>query len=82
MKRIEQETIVIFNEEEPTASVQIYNSRLKKKLEKAHAERPSEVFRDAGGDYIIPKSWIKINPTRILSEKERQRRAEKIQRRV
>ena len=78
LSRLEQETIIIFNEAEPTAAIQTYNGRLQRRLEQLHAERPDTVSRDYNGDYIIPKGWIKINPKRILSDEERQRLAERL----
>lgn len=70
LTNLEKETIILFNEAEPTASIQIHNPRLRRRLEQIHAARPSEVAIDYNGDYLIPKSWIKINPKRILTEKQ------------
>ena len=69
--RLEQETIILFNEEENSATIQVYNGRLRRRLEQLHSERPGEVSRDYNGDYIIPKGWIKINPGQILSAEAR-----------
>ena len=76
LSRIEQETIIIFNEAESTACIQVHNGRIRRRLEQIHAERPEDVSIDHDGDYIIPKSWIKINPKRIVTEEERQRMAQ------
>lgn len=80
LSRLEQETIIIFNEEEPTATIQTYNGRLKRRLEQIKQNRPNEVSHDYNGDYIIPKGWIKINPKVVLSDEERAKRAERFNR--
>lgn len=75
MSRIEQETIINFNEAEATASVYTYNRALRRKLEKLAEERPEEcqvVRKGQADDYVIPKGWIKIKPPRQLSEEQRE----------
>lgn len=72
----EQETVILFNEEEKTASVYTYNGKLKRKLEGLCADRPGDVrqIKDDGRGgltFEIPKRWVKVNPTRILSEAQR-----------
>jgi len=80
LSRIEQETIIIFNEAESTACIQVHNGRIRRRLEQIHAERPEDVSIDHDGDYIIPKSWIKINPSIALTEEQRTRRSEHMKR--
>ena len=81
MARYEQETIIGFNEEEKTAVIYTHNKVLRQKLEALARDRPEDcrlvkVSRSGRAvDYIIPKSWIRITPNRVLSD------AEKIQRR-
>lgn len=77
---IERETIINFNEAESTSSVYTHNGRLLRRLEQLERDRPGEVARDHNGDFLIPKRWIKINPTRIISDEEKQRLAERLQR--
>lgn len=43
ISRLEQETIIGFNEAEATASVYTHNGALKRKLEKLARERPADV---------------------------------------
>jgi len=75
ISRLEQETIIIFNEAEDKAEVCTYNGRLKSRMVELSEQRPDSVmFKDnAGGaaTYIVPKNWIKINPTRILSDAQK-----------
>lgn len=82
LTRYEKETVINFNEGEGTASVYTRNRTLRRKLEKLAQERPDECrlekvsrFGEAV-DYIIPKSWVKINPSRILSDEQRAAMAE------
>lgn len=78
----EQETIIIFNEQDKTASVSTYNVALSRKLEKLHQERPDECIkheRQNGVDeYIVPKKWIKINPPKKMSDEARAKAAERL----
>ena len=76
--RIEQETILLFNEEEKTASVYTFNKSLQRKLASLAKERPEECYLDkpqntldGAVEYIIPKKWIKIRASRILSDEQR-----------
>lgn len=74
---IEKETIIVFNEAESEAAVQTYNGKLTRRLEQLERDRPDEVSRDHQGDYVIPKTWIKINPTRIMTDEQREQLAER-----
>lgn len=82
LTRYEQETMINFNEEEATASVFTHNRALRRKLEQLAQERPEECrpFRVSrwgeAVEYIIPKKWVKITPTRILTEEQRAAKAE------
>ncbi len=81
LTRYEQETIINYNEEETTASVYTHNGALSRKLERLAADRPGEcrlekTSRDGQAvNYIVPKSWIKVNPPRKLHLSEEQRAA-------
>lgn len=72
MARAEQETVILFNEEEKTASVYTCNGRLKNKLAALCVSRPEEVKQAAddkrgGITFIVPKKWIRIKPPRNTS---------------
>ena len=76
MTRQEQETVINFNEADAEAVVYTHNGALTRKLERLLAERPEEVRRgksytDGGMEYIIPKRWVKVNASRILTEAQR-----------
>jgi len=78
----ERETIINYNEGEDTASVYTHSPKLRRRLEKLAQERPKEcrLFKvthfgkTEAVEYYIPKAWIKINPSRILSETEKEQR--------
>lgn len=84
LSRYEQETIVRFNEEEATAGVYTHNRALARKLRQLSETRPEECRIERihhGGqavDYTIPKAWVRINPTRIISEEQRAAMAERL----
>ena len=76
--RLEQETIFLFNEEEKTASVYTFNKTLQRKLQTLAKERPEECYLerpqnalDGAVEYIIPKKWIKIRASRILTDEQK-----------
>lgn len=77
--RYEQETVINYNEEEKTASVFTYNRSLQKKLDSIAAERPDECQVNSSvtegaqrsSSYTIPKSWVKIRPSRILTDAQK-----------
>ncbi len=83
MNRLEQETIVLFNEAEPHASVYTYNGALKRKLSNLCRIRPEEARQtkddgNGGITFEVPKRWIKVNAGPLLSDEERARRASAI----
>ncbi|MDO4175652.1 MAG: immunoglobulin [Eubacteriales bacterium] len=76
----ERETIICFNESEPTAEIFTYNKRLRRELAALTWDRPDDVLciRANSADsctYSIPKRWVKIRPTRVLSAENRALRA-------
>ena len=76
MTRLEQETIINFNEAEPTATIYTHNGALTRKLETLAEQRPTEAkrgraFSDGGREYIVPKRWVKVNASRILTEEQK-----------
>ena len=76
ISRLEQETIINFNEAESTATVYTHNGAMVRKLEGLADQRPDEVkrgrvFPDGGREYTIPKRWVKVNASRILSEEQK-----------
>lgn len=73
----ERETIIIFNEKEPTASVYTMNGALIRKLDSLTQSRPDDARRvktypDGAQEYEVPKKWVKVNASRILSDAQRE----------
>ena len=75
LSRIEQETVILFNEAESTATIETYNGRLKRKLDRLATERPNEVTAQNGNDgarkYTVPKRWVTVNSPRVMSEEQK-----------
>lgn len=76
ISRLEQETIINFNESEPLATIYTHNGALKRKLAKLAEERPAEVrrsrsFPEGAEEYTIPKRWVKVNASRILTTEQK-----------
>lgn len=81
LTKIEKETIILYNEAEPTADIFTYNKALIKKLETLCAERPEEVKNtvtnsDGSKSFIVPKKYVKIIATRKYSDSYREKMAE------
>ena len=79
--RVEQETIIRFDEAEVTASVYTYNGALKRKLSGLCATRPTEARQTkddgrGGLTFEVPKRWVKVNANIILTDEQRQARAD------
>lgn len=84
----ERETIINFNEGEPTACIYTHNKALRRRLDELARQRPEDCQVDRVGhegaavDYTIPKAWVKIRPPRVASEAQKaasRRAAEKAQ---
>ena len=88
LARIEQETIILFNEAESTATIETHNGRLKRKLDRLAAERPNEATAQNGNDdarnYTVPKRWVTVNAPRVMSDEQKAICAERLaeQRRI
>ena len=77
--RIEQETIVLFNEAEATASVYTHNRKLREKLERMARKFPDKVALErrsqAGAvSYLVPKSCVSIREPYSDERREAARR--------
>ena len=74
LSRIEQETIILFNEADKTATVDTCNTALIKRMDKYCAEDKlcCLVKKDEyGARYVCPKSWVKVRRPRQLSEAQK-----------
>ena len=79
--RLEQETIINFNEEEKVASVYTFNRALQRKLSRLAEEHPDECRRaktwqpGESVEYIVPKKWIKVSPPKKVNYTDEQKAA-------
>ena len=76
LSRIEQETIINFNEAEHTASIYTHNAAMKDRLLGLCRDHPFQVRQTAdngrgGLTFELPKKWLKVTPPRILSPAQR-----------
>ena len=82
VSKTERETVILFNEADAAASVYTYNGALKRKLTGLCATRPTEARQTkddgrGGLTFEVPKRWIKVNASRILTAEQKEERAER-----
>lgn len=73
---VERETIILFNDAEKTATVETCNKTWKNKMRALCSKSPdcSLVFEDEHCErYLIPKTWVKVQMPRQLSDVQRQK---------
>lgn len=83
--RLEQETVINYNEEETEARVYTFNKSLQNRLQKLTVERPDECRLDpdqrltgnGAAAFIVPKRWVKVAPPRKVIMTEEQAEAAK-----
>lgn len=79
----ERETVITFNEADKTADVFTYNRKLLGQLSQLASDRPDEckvIYDNPEGAvcYEVPKKWIKVRASRILSDEQRQAIADRL----
>ena len=79
------ENVIEFIENEKRATVTFSQGRFKTRIRKLAAEHPEEcqiVAENKDGSICahVPVGWIKINPTRQLSDEQRSELAERMKR--
>ena len=77
VSKLEQETIITFNESEKTADIYTFNKKLKRKLMSLSEDRPDECiftkdYSDGALNFTIPKKWVKVIASKILSDEQKQ----------
>ncbi len=80
LTKYEQETIILYNEEEATASVYTHDPKLKKKLNRLLEKYPEQICLEAGSDrgavsYLVPKKLVSIREP--FSEDRRRKLSER-----
>lgn len=81
LTKVEKETIITYNEAEPTADVFTYNKALIRKLEKLCAEYPQEFKNivntgDESKSFVVPKKYVKVTAPRKFNGKTREKMVE------
>ena len=76
ISKCEQETIINYNNEESEANIFTYDRRLITKLKKAGVEL-QDMNNDGSYSCKVPKKWIKVSPTRKVSDENRAKFAER-----
>ena len=77
----ERETIINFNEAEPTAGIYTHNVALRNKLLKLSQTEPELRIIRQSEDMLevdVPKKWIRVSPPKKLSEETRQKMAARL----
>lgn len=82
ISRLEQETVIVFNEQEQEAIVETFKSSFIKKLDNLCNEYPDKfkfISEDTEGcrKYIIPKKYIRIGSPRSVSDEQREAMSER-----
>lgn len=84
LSKYEQETIIIYNEDEDTANIYTYDKKLRKKLESLVLKYPDKitlqrVYPYGAATFIVPKSCVSIrepySDTRRAAASERMKKA-------
>ena len=83
ISKAEQETIITFDEKQKTANVFTYSKKFINLLNNLPPERKTDIKinyknNDGSVEFEIPKKWVKISPSRIITEEQRQRYAERL----
>lgn len=60
LTKVEQETIILYNEAESTAEVFTYDKKLLNKLERLAEKYPKQITRTGDQQYLVPKGCVLI----------------------
>ena len=83
LSKLEQETIIIFNEQEDTATIDTCNRAVIRQLDDLRQKSSSVVCvseDEYGKGYTFPKKWVKVRTPRQYSEEQRLKMAERAKR--
>lgn len=80
----ERETIILYNEAEPTANVYTHDPKLTEKLKQLHKQHPGKVYPEqkehpGAVSYIVPKNCVSVrapySDARRKADSERAKKA-------
>ena len=80
LTKLEQETIILFNEEESIATIDTCNRALIRQMDdlsKKFIDVTCVSEDECGKCYTLPKKWIKVRKPKQYSEEQRSKLAEK-----
>lgn len=60
LSKYEKETIILYNQAEPTASVYSHDSKLLEKLARLSENYPQQIQPDGPNRYIVPKGCVLV----------------------
>lgn len=81
LSRIEQETVILYNQEEPTARISTQDPAFIRKLANlaSNNEAVSLVEERTGyAEYVVPKKYIKVFAPRLLTDEQKQVMSERM----
>lgn len=86
LTRQEQETIIVFNEAELEATLEVYNNSMKRKLESLCNQYPESFKKlsdrpSGSAVFLIPKKYIRIGSPRSVSDEQREAMSKRVKER-
>ena len=60
LSKLEQESIILYNEEESTASIYTHDPKLKRKLKRLAEKYPDRAVHTGAVSYAVPKSCVSV----------------------
>ncbi len=87
IRNMENETLILFNDAEPTAEIYTFNVAFKRKLAALCQMRPdaAKLTRDDGNGaltFTVPKKWVKVYANRILTDEQKAKAASHLRKRI
>ena len=70
----EKETIILFNEADKTATVETFQGKIIRRMEK-EGVIPVRETPEGAKKYIVPKTWIKVTPPKKMNLSDEQKQA-------
>ena len=84
LSRKEKETIILFNECDDIATIETYNSRIRRRLQSIQNQNSKCICLFEKDDYVkyeVPKNWIQVNPPKQSSDRQKEEMSERMKKR-
>lgn len=78
--KLEQETIITYNQDESLATCYTFDTKLMRKLDDFCSKSSSvQLVKQGDGwrEYTFPKKWVRVNMSRVVSDEKRKELAER-----